>query len=144
MENKQTACPDPGCIYGLPSDDPEAHGWDMHGDLWWCPLHSYGEWRRLTKYAEEIDWYDGSIRLRELAVAECDADRDRVRAAARRQGVYYKDPEVQRQLQRIDERADRARDELVTLRRNRDEAVARHELENENRSNPEQIYGISD
>ncbi len=82
----QLKCPSPGCIYSVPAHDPEAHGWGEHESLFWCPVHSYGEWLRLRRHAEHLAQYTGDTRRREQEVTDLEAEREDVvrRDSARR------------------------------------------------------------
>ncbi len=123
-----TPCPEPGCVSQLNAISSAGLGWSLVGDLWWCPLHASGETRRLQKQRDEIDWYGHMIRLREkrTAVNEKLLTANKFRL---RRGPEVRDHQarIKREIQ-LDER------ELVELRRNRDAAGPRHELENEARA----------
>jgi hypothetical protein len=128
---EQTQCPEPSCIYGLPDGDPDAHGWGYFSELWWCPLHSYGEYRRLKKQADERDWYDENIRLREQALADAETSTPSVRKIAQKLNLRRDDPRVRQEARGFAAHAQRIRDEIGTLKQNRQNAAARQAQENE-------------
>lgn len=120
-----TQCPEPGCV--SQSDTPEATGWRLVEDRHWCPLHVSGELRRRKKQQDEIDWYAEMIQRRERAVTEAEAE---LRA---NQFRLRRGPEARDHHAEIKRRANRAQEEIPVLRRNRDAASQRHELENDAR-----------
>lgn len=130
---EQTRCPEPGCVTSFSA--PEAFGWTLIDDLWWCPLHASGESRRLQKQRDAVDWYDGNIRVREKFLANHADDEKHVLAAVKVAQLNRKDPRVRQRLAEVERQNERVLRELAELRDNRDAAVARHELENEVRRN---------
>ena len=128
----RTYCPDPGCIYDVPAD-PDAHGWAEHNGLWWCPVHSYGEWLRLRRQEQELHYYEENIRFREQAVTEEKSRERSDREIARALRVPEASPEVARERQRFEARITRLTDEIAKLKGYRDDAVRNHERKNAKR-----------
>lgn len=136
-DDSQTHCPEPSCtspLQGLGS------GWVQLGDLWWCPLHFYGEFRRLKRQQDEIAWYDGAIRKGEQWLKEETAERDRELATAKRSKQDRKHPDYPEYERRSAQRITRSEQRIATYtsqladaRNKRLTALAEHELENDNR-----------
>jgi hypothetical protein len=132
MTIEQTMCPDEGCGLKVPGM-AEALGWLQVGELLFCPYHWPSERRRLHRYAQAIEWYDGNIHLREQALAEHEDRKLHIKAAAKVHGLSRWSPEVKRKLAAENERKAKCEQEIPVLKRNREYEEYKHEQENEAR-----------
>jgi hypothetical protein len=126
-------CGDPGCVAAQPTDDASVLtglGWSQIEGLWWCPLHAFGETRRLKKQKAELEWYDGMILLRHRAIEQAEADRYRLTVAAKRKMLSRQDPEVKREVKRLEARVERWETEIRSLEFNKQTAIKRQQRQN--------------
>ncbi|HVT97840.1 MAG TPA: hypothetical protein VHE33_10050 [Acidobacteriaceae bacterium] len=97
---------------------------------WWCSRHAIPVEQQLRKQADELDWYDGNIRLREQALRRNEQNRESEAAIALRLNTRRDDPRVKREMAAQNQRTGSLRYELETLKRNRATAAQRHEHDN--------------